>query len=62
MTTHINPPLSTALAFEHPPAGTALTDWQFPIKGMTCASCVARVEAALSKLPGVTERDRKAHV
>ena len=55
MNTHINPPLSTTLAFEHPSVGTALTDWQFPIRGMTCASCVARVEAALSKLPGVTE-------
>ncbi|MBI3938157.1 MAG: heavy metal translocating P-type ATPase [Betaproteobacteria bacterium] len=28
---------------------------EFPIRGMTCASCVARVERALSKLPGVIE-------
>ncbi len=55
MNTHINPPLSTAPVLEHPQAETALTDWQFPIKGMTCASCVARVETALSQLPGVAE-------
>ncbi len=28
---------------------------QIPIKGMTCASCVARVEKALSKVDGVVE-------
>ena len=33
----------------------ALLDWSLPIKGMTCASCVARVERALQKLPGVAE-------
>lgn len=32
----------------HPEAGTVLA-----IEGMTCASCVARVEKALQKLPGV---------
>ncbi len=32
----------------------SLTDWSFPIDGMTCASCVARVEKVLSHLPGVT--------
>jgi len=26
-----------------------------PVKGMTCASCVARVERALKKVPGVSE-------
>ena len=25
-----------------------------PVAGMTCASCVARVEKALKKVPGVT--------
>ncbi|QHS11440.1 heavy metal translocating P-type ATPase [Sinimarinibacterium sp. NLF-5-8] len=28
---------------------------ELPIEGMTCASCVGRVEAALRKIPGVTE-------
>ena len=30
-------------------------DWQIGIGGMTCASCVARVEKALKKVPGVIE-------
>ena len=29
--------------------------WTFPVEGMTCASCVARVEKALSRVEGVTE-------
>jgi Cu+-exporting ATPase len=33
----------------------ALLDWSLPIEGMTCASCVGRVERALQKLPGVVE-------
>jgi len=32
-----------------------LVDWTVPIEGMTCASCVARVEKALSAIPGVGE-------
>ncbi len=31
----------------------AIHDWQFAIKGMSCASCVARVEKAIHKMPGV---------
>ena len=27
--------------------------WSFPVTGMTCASCVGRVEKALAKVPGV---------
>ena len=27
----------------------------FPVEGMTCASCVRRVERALKKVPGVAE-------
>jgi Cu+-exporting ATPase len=30
-------------------------DWQIGIGGMTCASCVARVEKALKKVPGVID-------
>ncbi len=33
--------------------GTATTKSIFPVGGMTCASCVARVEQALSSVPGV---------
>ena len=29
-------------------------EWNFAIQGMHCASCVARVEGALGKVPGVT--------
>jgi Cu+-exporting ATPase len=28
-------------------------DWNLPVEGMTCASCVARVEKALAAVPGV---------
>ena len=38
-----------------PVAPGSLLDWSLPIEGMTCASCVARVERALLKLPGVAE-------
>ena len=31
------------------------TDWTLPVEGMTCASCVSRVEKALAALPGVQE-------
>ena len=34
---------------------TALKEWRFPVDGMTCASCVARVEKALAATPGVKE-------
>ena len=32
-----------------------MLDWSLPIKGMTCASCVSRVEQALQKVPGGAE-------
>jgi Cu+-exporting ATPase len=28
-------------------------EWSVPVEGMTCASCVSRVEKAISKVPGV---------
>ncbi len=34
---------------------TALNEWQFPVEGMTCASCVARVERSLSGIAGVLD-------
>jgi len=30
-------------------------EWRLPVEGMTCASCVRRVENALAKVPGVRE-------
>ena len=43
--------MNTTLAM--PPAATGLQAWSLPIEGMTCASCVARVEKALGS------RDRR---
>lgn len=34
-------------------APTALLEYKLPIEGMTCASCVSRIEKALQALPGV---------
>ncbi|WP_431099215.1 heavy metal translocating P-type ATPase [Polaromonas aquatica] len=36
-------------------ATPALTEWQFPVQGMSCASCVARVERSLANVPGVED-------
>ncbi len=33
---------------------SSLAPWQFPVEGMTCASCASRVERALSGVAGVT--------
>ena len=37
------------------PPATGHQKVSLPVEGMTCASCVARVERVLTKLPGVTE-------
>lgn len=34
---------------------SALKEWRFPVEGMTCGSCVSRVEKALAATPGVEE-------
>ncbi len=49
------------------PLAPVAGDVTLPIEGMTCASCVRRVEKALTKVPGVTEASvnlatEKAHV
>ncbi len=44
---------TTAATLHSAAPGAATTDWILPIEGMTCASCVARVEKALKKVPGV---------
>ncbi|MDC8785339.1 heavy metal translocating P-type ATPase [Roseateles koreensis] len=36
---------------------TATTPWTLPIEGMTCASCVKRVEKALKAVPGVVQAE-----
>ena len=36
-----------------PPPDAAACSVDLPIEGMTCASCVARVEKGLAKVPGV---------
>jgi len=41
--------MSTAIA-----ASPSQADWSFPVAGMTCASCVARVEKVLAGLSGVS--------
>src|SRR5512145_621144 len=33
--------------------GSAIARWTIPVEGMTCASCVARVEKGLSRVDGV---------
>ncbi len=45
--------MNTATALQ--PSASGKTDWTLPVEGMTCASCVSRVEKALSAIPGVSE-------
>jgi Cu+-exporting ATPase len=35
------------------PGTPDIAEWRLPVEGMTCASCVRRVETALGKVPGV---------
>jgi Cu+-exporting ATPase len=50
-----SPTLSTLDAAAASPAEGGLCQVDLGVGGMTCASCVSRVERALKKLPGVTE-------
>lgn len=45
--------MNTATALQ--PSAPGQIDWTLPIEGMTCASCVSRVEKSLSAIPGVSE-------
>jgi Cu+-exporting ATPase len=56
-----------AIAFKEYPAMPSPNSFDLPITGMTCASCVGRVERALRKVPGVTNAtvnlaNERAHV
>ena len=42
-----------------PAAGQDVGELLLPIEGMTCASCVTRVEKALGKVPGVHPGERQ---
>ncbi|WP_276534982.1 heavy metal translocating P-type ATPase [Cupriavidus gilardii] len=48
---------TSSLPLSPAPSGANTTpaapEWRLPIEGMTCASCVRRVENALAKVPGV---------
>jgi len=46
------PPETSVRPPENPPGKEAR--WTFPVEGMTCASCVARVEKSLSRVAGVS--------
>ncbi len=39
------------------PAELPTREWSFPVQGMSCASCVTRVEKALMKVPGVVSAE-----
>ncbi|HET8702185.1 MAG TPA: heavy metal translocating P-type ATPase [Nitrococcus sp.] len=48
----VSPVLEAVAAAGYPPV---IETWEFAVGGMTCASCVRRVERALERLPGVVE-------
>src|SRR2546426_8224146 len=42
-------------ALQNTDTALALNEWHFPVRGMSCASCVARVERSLSGIAGVLD-------
>jgi Cu+-exporting ATPase len=54
-TKHESGPTATVSPDESRPPRGAPREVSLPITGMTCASCVRRVEKALAKVPGVAE-------
>ncbi len=46
---------SSLAAAGRPPGAAPARDWQLQVDGMTCASCVMRVEKTLRKVPGVVD-------
>ena len=46
--------MATELLHVNRAVSGAATSFELPIEGMTCASCVARVEKAIARVPGVT--------
>jgi copper chaperone CopZ len=51
--TDINKGMNTGMNREESGPSTAPTEVSFGVTGMTCASCVVRVEKALGKVSGV---------
>ncbi len=51
----MNPPVHVARAAQAAAPAATPSHWSIAIEGMTCASCVARVEKALKKVDGVAE-------
>jgi Cu+-exporting ATPase len=47
----------STLTLQAPGSATPLREWSLPVEGMTCASCVARVERSLKSVPGVAEAE-----
>ncbi len=60
-------PAMTSVSPALAPAAPGVGEVTLPIEGMTCASCVRRIEKSLSKVPGVSQASvslatEKAHV
>ncbi|WP_354686902.1 heavy metal translocating P-type ATPase [Cupriavidus necator] len=49
------PGSSAVLSSQPVPLADDAPEWRLPVEGMTCASCVRRVETALARVPGVRD-------